>query len=79
MSAEYYLEGARSPYEIRLHNVGNLAPGILYTGYMDVPQPEGIQEDLKGPEKRIRLFTRVKECDWSSSGSAIRPVAEYCR
>ncbi len=77
MSADYYLEGAKSPYEIRFHNVGNLAPGIVYTGYVDVPQPEGIQEDLKGPEKRIRLFTRAKECDWSSSGSGTSPVSAH--
>ena len=77
MSADYYLEGAKSPYEIRFHNVGNLAPGILHTGYVDVPQPEGIQEDLKGPEKRIRLFTRAKECDWSSSGSGTSPASAH--
>ncbi len=77
MSADYYLEGAKSPYEIRFHNVGNLAPGILHTGYVDVPQPEGIQEDIKGPEKRIRLFTRAKECDWNSSGSGTSPASAH--
>ena len=50
MFTEHCQEEAGSSHEIRLYNVGNLAPGILHTGYMDLPQPEGIQENFKGPE-----------------------------